>query len=46
MTSASRTAWDFLVMEYLEGDTLAQRLTKGALPLDQALKVAIQVTPR
>ena len=28
---------DFLVMEYLDGDTLAQRLAKGALPLDQAL---------
>ena len=34
---------DFLVMEYLEGDTLAQRLQKGALPLDQALKVAIEI---
>ena len=32
-------------MEYLEGDTLAQRLERGALPLDQALKVAIE-TPR
>ena len=34
---------DFLVMEYLEGETLAQRLTKGALPLDQALKYAIEI---
>ncbi len=34
---------DFLVMEYLEGETLAERLTKGALPLDQALKYAIEI---
>ena len=34
---------DFLVMEFLEGDTLAQRLEQGALPLDQALKVAIEI---
>ena len=30
-------------MEYLEGETLAQRLQKGALPLDQALQVAIEI---
>ncbi len=32
-------------MEYLEGETLAERLTKGALPLklDQALQYAIQI---
>ena len=34
---------NFLVMEYLEGETLAQRLKKGALPLDQALTVAIEI---
>ena len=39
----SRDGIDFLVMEYLEGDTLAQRLEKGALPLDQALKIAIEI---
>ena len=36
-------AIDFLVMEYLEGQTLAARLEKGALPLDQALQYAIQI---
>ena len=34
---------DFLVMEYLEGETLAERIAKGALPLDQALKYAIEI---
>jgi serine/threonine protein kinase len=33
----------FLVMQYLEGDTLEDRLKKGALSLDQALQVAIQI---
>jgi hypothetical protein len=30
-------------MQYLDGETLAERLTKGALPLDQALRIAIDV---
>src|SRR5579864_8951920 len=34
---------DFLVMEYLEGDTLAQRLVKGRPPLDQVLQYAIEI---
>src|ERR1700747_3398991 len=34
---------DFLVMEYLEGETLAARLLKGPLPLDQVLKYAIEI---
>jgi Tol biopolymer transport system component/predicted Ser/Thr protein kinase len=33
---------DYLVMEYLEGETLADRLAKGALPMDQALKIGIE----
>jgi serine/threonine protein kinase/WD40 repeat protein len=34
---------DYLVMEYLEGETLAQRLSKGLLPLDQVLRYAIEI---
>ena len=33
----------FLVMEHLEGQTLADRLAKGALPVDQGLKIAIEI---
>src|SRR6266852_362291 len=35
---------DFLVMEYLEGETLAQRLLKGSLPVQQVLQYAIEIS--
>jgi serine/threonine protein kinase/Tol biopolymer transport system component len=35
---------DYLVMEYLEGETLATRLTRGALPVPELLKIAMEVT--
>jgi eukaryotic-like serine/threonine-protein kinase len=34
---------DYLVMEYLEGETLADRLGKGVLPVEQALKIGIEI---
>jgi serine/threonine protein kinase len=34
---------DFLVMQYLEGETLAARLAKGPLPLERALTHAIEI---
>ena len=34
---------DYLVMEYLEGETLAKRLTKGPLKVSIALQIAIEV---
>jgi serine/threonine protein kinase len=34
---------DFLVMEYLEGETLASRLGRGALSVSEALKIAISI---
>ncbi len=33
----------FLALEYVEGDTLAERLGRGALPLDEALEVGRQI---
>jgi serine/threonine protein kinase/Tol biopolymer transport system component len=34
---------DYLVMEYLDGETLAARLSRGPLPWDQALEFTIQI---
>ena len=33
----------YMVMELIEGETLAQRIEKGRIPLDQALKLATQI---
>jgi len=34
---------DFLVLEYIEGETLASKLDKGALKLEDALRIAAQI---
>src|SRR5439155_5017960 len=34
---------EYLVMEYLEGETLADRLARGALPLEQTLRFGIEI---
>ncbi len=34
---------DYLVMEFLEGETLAARLVKGALPAEQVLRYGIEI---
>src|SRR5262249_30792732 len=34
---------DFLVMEYIDGESLAQRLAKGCLSTDQMLKTGVQI---
>ncbi len=39
----SQDGTDFLVMEYLEGQTLFERLGKGALPLEQVLKIGTEI---
>src|SRR5215831_7951454 len=34
---------DYLVMEYIEGQTLSERIAKGPLPLEQAVRCAIEI---
>src|ERR1700678_1733609 len=39
----SQDGTDYLVMEFLEGETLAARLSKGAVPMSEILKIGIAV---
>ena len=42
-STRSGPAVDYMVLEYLEGETLAQRLMRGPLKHEEALRVAIDV---
>jgi serine/threonine protein kinase len=39
----SQDGTDYLVMEFLEGETLAERIRKGPVPLNEILKIGIAV---
>jgi serine/threonine protein kinase len=39
----SQNGTDYLVMEYVDGESLAGRLAKGPLPVDQVLKVGREI---
>src|SRR4026209_2104328 len=41
--SASQGEVEFLVMEFLDGETLAARIAKGALPLSDGLRIAVEI---
>jgi Tol biopolymer transport system component len=40
---SEQAAIDYLVLEYLEGETLGRRLERGALGVDEALKIGIAI---
>src|SRR6516162_3448625 len=39
----SQDGTDYLVMEFLQGETLAERVQKGALPLNEIAKIGVEV---
>jgi eukaryotic-like serine/threonine-protein kinase len=39
----SQNGTEYLVMEFLEGETLAERLRKGAMPLNEVLKTGMEI---
>src|SRR6266481_4455230 len=41
--SQSPNPVQYLVMEYCDGETLAARLARGSLPIDQVLRYAIEI---
>jgi Tol biopolymer transport system component/predicted Ser/Thr protein kinase len=39
----SHDSVDYLVMEYLDGESLAERIARGPLPLDQVIRYGIEI---